>query len=112
MDHQMDRDGRHGMLPRNKRESDTVRQKEEAGRICDPGIKETPGIETFINEFIDWLDQTEEETKATVRESGVMSDPFYDGTLSAIYQIREYVKKMRRINQAEGTKKNEETKQH
>lgn len=55
-----------------------------------------------VDDLINWLNQSEDEAKATVAESGETADPFYDGVLSAIFQIREYIKKMRKIDEAEG----------
>ena len=55
-----------------------------------------------VDDLINWLNQSEDEAKATVAESGATADPFYDGVLSAIFQIREYIKKMRKIDDAEG----------
>ena len=46
-----------------------------------------------VDDLINWLNQSEDEAKATVAESGVTTDPFYDGVLSAIFQIREYIKR-------------------
>lgn len=55
-----------------------------------------------VDDLINWLNQSEDEAKATVAESGATADPFYDGVLSAIFQIREYIKKMCKIDDAEG----------
>lgn len=55
-----------------------------------------------VDDLINWLNQSEDEAKATVAESGATADPFYDGVLSAIFQIREYIKKMRKIDDTEG----------
>lgn len=55
-----------------------------------------------VVDLINWLNQSEDEAKATVAESGATADPFYDGVLSAIFQIREYIKKMSKIDDAEG----------
>ena len=55
-----------------------------------------------VDDLINWLNQSEDEAKATVAESGATADPFYDGVLSAIFQIRGYIKKMRKIDDAEG----------
>ena len=55
-----------------------------------------------VDDLINWLNQSEDEAKATVAESGATADPFYDGVLSAIFQVREYIKKMRKIDDAEG----------
>ena len=41
-----------------------------------------------VDDLINWLNQSEDEAKATVAESGATADPFYDGVLSAIFQIR------------------------
>lgn len=46
-----------------------------------------------VDDLINWLNQSEDEAKATVAESGATAEPFYDGVLSAIFQIREYIKK-------------------
>lgn len=51
-------------------------------------------------ELIDWLDQAEEETKATIAEHERI-DPFYDGVLSTIQTFREYIKKIRKVDEAE-----------
>lgn len=60
--------------------------------------------EKDTKELIDWLDQAEEETKATIAEHERI-DPFYDGVLSTIQTVREYIKKMRKVDKAEGEKK-------
>lgn len=39
-----------------------------------------------VDDLINWLNQSEDEAKATVAESGATADPFYDGVLSAIFQ--------------------------
>ena len=51
----------------------------------------------------DWLDQAEAETKATIAEHE-RNDPFYDGVLSTIQTFREYIKKIRKVDEAEGGK--------
>lgn len=38
-----------------------------------------------VDDLINWLNQSEDEAKATVAESGATADPFYDGVLSAIF---------------------------
>ena len=60
--------------------------------------------ERDAKDLVDWLDQAEEETKATVAEHERL-DPFYDGVLSTIQTVREYIKKMRKVDEAEGEKK-------
>ena len=55
-----------------------------------------------VDDLINWLNQSEDEVKTTVAESGVTADLFYVGVLTAILQIREYIKKMRKIDDAEG----------
>jgi len=50
--------------------------------------------------LVDWLDQAEEETKATIAEHERI-DPFYDGVLSTIQTVREYIKKMRKVDEVE-----------
>lgn len=52
-------------------------------------------------DLIDWLNETEDETKESMKNS-VRSDPFKDGALAAIQEIKEYVQKMENINQAAG----------
>ena len=49
--------------------------------------------EKDAKDLVDWLDQAEEETKATIAEHERI-DPFYDGVLSTIRTVREYIKKM------------------
>lgn len=49
----------------------------------------------------------EEETKATIAEHERI-DPFYDGVLSTVQTVREYIKKMRKVDEAEGEKQMEE----
>lgn len=51
-------------------------------------------------DLVDWLDQAEEEAKATIAEHERI-DPFYDGVLSTIQTVREYIKKMRKVDEAE-----------
>lgn len=41
-----------------------------------------------VDDLINWLNQSEDEAKATVAESGATADPFYDGVLSAIFHKR------------------------
>ena len=53
------------------------------------------------------LDQAEAETKATIAEHERI-DPFYDGVLSTIQTVREYIKKMRKVDEAEGEKQMKE----
>lgn len=60
--------------------------------------------EKDTKELIDWLDQAEEETKATIAERERI-DPFYDGVLSTVQTVREYIKKIRKVDEAEGEKK-------
>lgn len=52
-------------------------------------------------DLINWLNETEDETKESMRDR-VRSDPFKDGALAAIQEIKEYVQKMENINQAAG----------
>lgn len=56
--------------------------------------------EKDTNELIDWLDQAEAETKATIAEHERI-DPFYDGVLSTVQTVREYIKKMCKVDEAE-----------
>lgn len=56
--------------------------------------------EKDTKELIDWLDQAEAETKATIAEHERI-DPFYDGALSAIQTFREYIKKMHKVDEVE-----------
>lgn len=65
--------------------------------------------ERDAKDLVDWLDQAEEETKATIAEHERI-DPFYDGVLSTIQTVREYIKKMRKVNEAEGEMKNKYSK--
>ena len=65
--------------------------------------------ERDVKDLVDWLDQAEEETKATIAEHERI-DPFYDGVLSTIQTVREYIKKMRKVNEAEGEMKNKYSK--
>ena len=51
-------------------------------------------------DLVDWLDQAEEEAKATIAEHERI-DPFYDGVLSTIQTVREYIKKMRKVDEVE-----------
>ena len=59
--------------------------------------------ERDARDLVDWLDQAEEETKATIAEHERI-DPFYDGVLSTVQTVREYIKKMRKVDEAEGEK--------
>ena len=52
-------------------------------------------------DLINWLNETEDETKESMRNS-VRSDPFKNGALAAIQEIKEYVQKMENINLAAG----------
>ena len=52
-------------------------------------------------DLINWLNETEDETKESMRNS-VRSDPFKNGALAAIQEIKEYVQKMEKIDQAAG----------
>lgn len=56
--------------------------------------------EKDTKELIDWLDQAEAETKATIAEHERI-DPFYDGVLSTVRTVREYIKKMCKVDEAE-----------
>ena len=58
-------------------------------------------------DLVDWLDQAEAETKATIAEHERI-DSFYDGVLSTIQTVREYIKKMRKVDEAEGEKQMKE----
>lgn len=49
--------------------------------------------ERDAKDLVDWLDQAEEETKATIAEHERI-DPFYDGVLSTVQTVREYIKKI------------------
>jgi hypothetical protein len=51
-------------------------------------------------DLVDWLDQAEAETKATIAEHERI-DPFYDGVLSTVQTVREYIKKMCKVDEAE-----------
>ena len=64
--------------------------------------------ERDAKDLVDWLDQAEEETKATIAEHERI-DPFYDGVLSTVQTVREYIKKMRKVDEAEGGKQMKET---
>lgn len=57
-------------------------------------------IERDARDLVDWLDQAEEETKATIAEHERI-DPFYDGVLSTVQTVREYIKKMCKVDEAE-----------
>lgn len=59
--------------------------------------------EKDAKDLVNWLDQAEEETKATIAEHERI-DPFYDGVLSSIQTFREYIKKMRKVDEVEGEK--------
>ena len=63
--------------------------------------------ERDARDLVDWLDQAEAETKATIAEHERI-DPFYDGVLSTVQTVREYIKKMRKVDEAEGEKQMEE----
>lgn len=63
--------------------------------------------EKDAKDLVDWLDQAEAETKATIAEHERI-DPFYDGVLSTIQTVREYIKKMRKVDEAEGEKQMKE----
>lgn len=56
--------------------------------------------ERDARDLVDWLDQAEEETKATIAEHERI-DPFYDGVLSTVQTVREYIKKMCKVDEAE-----------
>ena len=56
--------------------------------------------EKDTKELIDWLDQAEAETKATIAEHERI-DPFYDRVLSTVQTVREYIKKMCKVDEAE-----------
>lgn len=56
--------------------------------------------ERDARDLVDWLDQEEEETKATIAEHERI-DPFYDGVLSTVQTVREYIKKMCKVDEAE-----------
>lgn len=56
--------------------------------------------ERDAKDLVDWLDQAEEETKATIAEHERI-DPFYDGVLSTVQTVREYIKKMRKVDEEE-----------
>ena len=63
--------------------------------------------ERDARDLVDWLDQAEEETKATIAEHERI-DPFYDGVLSTVQTVSEYIKKMRKVDEAEGEKQMKE----
>lgn len=63
--------------------------------------------ERDARDLVDWLDQAEAETKATIAEHERIN-PFYDGVLSTIQTVREYIKKMRKVDEAEGEKQMKE----
>lgn len=63
--------------------------------------------ERDARDLVDWLDQAEEETKATIAEHERI-DHFYDGVLSTIQTVREYIKKMRKVDEVEGEKQMKE----
>ena len=56
--------------------------------------------ERDARDLVDRLDQAEEETKATIAEHERI-DPFYDGVLSTVQTVREYIKKMCKVDEAE-----------
>lgn len=56
--------------------------------------------ERDARDLVDWLDQAEEETKATIAEHERI-DPFYDGVLSTVQTVREYIEKMRKVDEVE-----------
>ena len=56
--------------------------------------------ERDARDLVDWLDQAEEETKATIAEHERI-DPFYDGVLSTVQTVREDIKKMCKVDEAE-----------
>ena len=56
--------------------------------------------EKDAKDLVDWLDQAEAETKATIAEHERI-DPFYDGVLSTIQTVREYIKKMHKVDEVE-----------
>ena len=56
--------------------------------------------ERDARDLVDWLDQAEEETKATIAEHERI-DPIYDGVLSTVQTVREYIKKMCKVDEAE-----------
>lgn len=51
--------------------------------------------EKDAKDLVDWLDQAEEETKATIAEHERI-DPFYDGVLSTIGQFANISRKCKR----------------
>lgn len=55
--------------------------------------------ERDARDLVDWLDRAEEETKATIAEHERI-DPFYDGVLSTVQTVREYIKKMCKVDEA------------
>ena len=56
--------------------------------------------EKDAKDLVDWLDQAEEETKATIAEHERI-DPFYDGVLSTIRTVRDYINKMQKVDEVE-----------
>lgn len=56
--------------------------------------------ERDARDLVDWLDQAEAETKATIAEHERI-DPFYDGVLSTVQTVREYIEKMRKVDEVE-----------
>ena len=63
--------------------------------------------ERDARDLVDWLDQAEEETKETIAEHERI-DHFYDGVLSTVQTVREYIKKMRKVDETEGEKQMKE----
>ena len=64
--------------------------------------------ERDARDLVDWLDQAEEETKATIAEHERI-DPFYDGVLSTVQTVREYIKKMCKVDEAKRKINDKET---
>lgn len=56
--------------------------------------------------LVEWLDQAEAETKATIAKQERI-DPYHDGVLSSIQTFREYIKKMSRIDEVENDRTGE-----
>lgn len=50
------------------------------------------------NSLVEWLNQAEEETKATIAEQERI-DPYHDGVLSSIQTFREYIKKIYKVEE-------------
>lgn len=64
----------------------------------------------YILDCLQWYPidgKNKAETKATIAEHERI-DPFYDGVLSTIQTVREYIKKMRKVDEAEGEKQMKE----